>query len=333
VEVAQSDSGAPAAPATEDRRPLLRRAGERAAYLALRGLWSLLGAMPVADARRFLEAVAALFARLDRRHRRVVEENLESAFPGMDPVVRDSVVAASFLNWGRLAAEVIHVDELIEESRRRKEWKALSLAVKEGLEGGRGLLVLTAHTANFELLARLFGTVIRPVSVFHRPLGIAEVDGFLIRERERCGVRTLGRGVAVRESLRILAAGGCVAVPLDQNQREGHGIFVDVLGRPACTSTVLARLSLSSGAPVLPVFAVWNGQGTTPFIGDLVPAPARRPSPSGREAVIRDLTVRYSAEIDRVVRRFPHQWNWAHRRWKTRPPAGAAPASDATARR
>lgn len=324
--MAQRESAAPAASVPEDRRSLLRRTGEKAAYRALRALWALLGAMPVADARRFLEAVAALFARLDARHRRVVEQNLETAFPGMDSVVRDSVVAASFLNWGRLAAEAIHADELIEDSRRHKEWKALAVAVREGLAGGRGLLVLTAHTANFELLARIFGTVVRPVSVFHRPLGIPEVDAFLVSERERCGVRTLRRGAAVREALRILAAGGCVAVPLDQNQREGHGIFVDVLGRPACTSTVLARLSLSSGAPVLPVFAVWNGSRTTPFIGELVPAPARRPLPAEREGVVRDLTARYSAEIDRVVRRFPHQWNWAHRRWKTRPPEETAPA-------
>lgn len=311
---------ASAAPVAEIRRSLLRRAGDRLAYVALVGVWTLVGAMAVQDARRFLEGIAGLYGRVDRRHRRVVETNLDTAFPGMDPVVRDSVVAASFLNWGRIAAEAAHADELIAESRRHREWKALNVAVRQGLAGGRGLLVLTAHTGNFELLARVFGSAVRPVGVFHRPLGIPEVDAFLVRERARHGVQTLKRGASVREALRILAAGGCVAVPLDQNQREGHGIFVDVLGRPACTSTVLARLSMASGAPVLPVFAVWNGSKTTPFIGELIPAPPRRPRADEREGLVRDLTARCSAEIDRVVRRFPHQWNWAHRRWKTRPP-------------
>jgi KDO2-lipid IV(A) lauroyltransferase len=196
-------------------------------------------------------------------------------------------------------------------------------AVAEGLGGGRGLLILTAHIGNFELLARIFGTAVAPVAVFHRPLGIPEVDGFLIRERQRCGVATLGRGTVVRAAMRILAAGGCVAVPLDQNQREGRGIFVDVLGHPASTSTLLARLSVASGAPVLPVFAVWKGQTTMPVIGELIAPPSPHPGIGGRDAVLRALTERYSAEIDRVVRRFPHQWNWAHRRWKTRPAASA----------
>lgn len=328
MEVAQRESVAPAAPV---RRPLLRRAGDRAASAAVLGLWRLLGALSVQDARRFLEGVAALVGRFDRRHRRVVESNLELAFPGMDPVVRESVVDASFLNWGRLAAEAIHADELLAECRRHKEWKALKLAVKEGRAGGRGLLVLTAHTANFELLARVFGSAIGPVAVFHRPLGIADLDAFLVRERARHGVRTLSRGAAVREALRILAAGGCVAVPLDQNQRAGHGIFVDVLGHPACTSTALARLSMASGAPVLPVFAVWNGPKTTPFIGEAIPPPPGGARPADREALVRELTQRYAAEVDRVVRRFPHQWNWAHRRWKTRPPGevpGPAPGAE-----
>jgi KDO2-lipid IV(A) lauroyltransferase len=319
VEGAQRENGAAVAVSTGDGRGLLRRAADGVVYLALRGLWGLLSAIPLREARRVLEGVALLFSRADRRHREVVEANLSLAFPGMDPVVRASVVASSFLNWGRIAAEVMHTEELRRESRRDREWKALQTAVREGRAGGRGLLVLTAHTANFELLARFFGSLIHPVSVFHRPLGIPEVDAFLIRDRARSRVGTLARGASVREALRILAAGGCVAVPLDQNQRPGHGIFVDVLGRPACTSTVLARLSLASGAPVLPVFAVWSGARTTPFLGRLIEPPALRLRPSEREEAVRNLTALYSAEVDRVVRRFPHQWNWAHRRWKTRP--------------
>jgi len=316
-------------PRVEDVRSPWRRAGEKAVYSALRGLWAVLGAIGLPASRRFLEKVGDLFSRFDRRHRGVVEDNLEIAFPGMDRVVRDSIVSASFRNWGRIGAEAVHDEAIIEAAREAPEWKAMAAAAAEGLADGRGLLLLTAHIGNFELLARIFGSVVAPVAVFHRPLGIAEVDGFLIRQRLRRGVTTLGRGAAVREAMRILAAGGCVAIPLDQNQREGRGIFVDVLGYPACTSTVLARLSMASQAPVLPVFGIWTGEGTspvdgsvtTPVIGELVPAPPGRVPVAERDGVLRTMTQRYSGEVDRVVRRFPHQWNWAHRRWKTRPVA------------
>ena len=299
-------------------RGRLKRIGDVLAYGALRGVWAGLGAVSLPVARRGLEAVAVVFSRLDRRHRRVVLGNLDIAFPGMDLSVRASVLDASFRNWGRLGAEIVHGDELIDAAAADPDWQALARAVSEGLEGGRGLLVLTAHLGNFELLARLFGRAVGKVAVFHRPLGIPEIDGFLIRERERFGVTSLGRGAVVRDALRFLAAGGCVALPLDQNQREGRGVFVDVLGHPACTSTVLARLSLASGAPVLPVFSVWMDGVTRPVIGELI-RPPHRPSSAEREGVLLELTCLYSAEVDRAVRRFPHQWNWAHRRWKTRP--------------
>jgi Kdo2-lipid IVA lauroyltransferase/acyltransferase len=326
VGLAQWESGAALAPGIDDSRTAIHRAGDRLAYGALRGLWKLLGFAGLSGANRVLEAAAAAFSVADRRHRRVVEDNLAIAFPQMDARVHDEVVAASFRNWARIGAEAVHCDAMIDEARGNPEWRAVTAAVAEGLASGRGLLLLTAHIGNFELLARMFGSLVAPVAVFHRPLGIAEIDAFLVRERQRCGVATLGRGAAVRDAMRILASGGCVAIPLDQNQREGRGIFIDVLGRQACTSTVLARLSLASGAPVLPVFAVWGRNGTSPVIGELIAAPeaprAGRIDPAEREALLRHLTRRYSAEVDRVVRRFPHQWNWAHRRWKTRPSGG-----------
>jgi len=316
--VAQWESDAAVVPAS---RSVFRRSFERAAYAAMRGAWGLVAAAPLGRARAGLEALADLFARADRNHRRVVEDNLEIAFPSMDRVVRDSVVRSTFHNWGRIVAEVSHASEVVGDALSDPEWAAVAAAVDEGRAGGKGLLVLTAHIGNFELLARIFGSAIAPVAVFHRSLGIAEIDRFVVRDRERSGVTTLGRGSSVRDALRILAGGGCVAVPLDQNQREGRGIFIDVLGRPACTSTMLARLSLATGAPVLPVFAVWQGQRTRPVVGELIGPPEGRLAGTGRETALRTLTERYGREVDRVVRRFPHQWNWAHRRWKTRPRA------------
>lgn len=318
MEGAQLDSSTAAATGVDQPRGPVRRFGDRAAYLALRGLWALLTAVGLKRARWGLEGVAGLFERFDRRHRRVVEENLEIAFPGMDPAVRSSIVRDSFRNWGRLGAETVHSERIIESARSSPEWEALAAAVAEGRAAGHGLLLLTAHIGNFEVLARLFGSLVSPVAVLHRPLGIAEVDAFLVGERRRLGVTSLGRGAAIRSAMRILAEGGCVAVPLDQNQRRGHGIFINVLGHPACTSTVLARLSQASGAPVLPVFGIWRDSRTVPVIGELIQPPPRGGA-GEREGTLRERTALYGAEVDRVVRRFPHQWNWAHRRWKTRP--------------
>ncbi|RMD82929.1 MAG: hypothetical protein D6815_07945, partial [Candidatus Dadabacteria bacterium] len=110
------------------------------------------------------------------------------------------------------------------------------------------------------------------------------------------------------------------------NQLPGHGEFVDFFGCPACTSTLLARLSLATGRPVLPVFAVWSGEICDVVVGDPI-FPPPQVGRHERRAVVRELTARYTREVEGVIRRWPSQWNWAHRRWKTRPPGEAAGAA------
>jgi KDO2-lipid IV(A) lauroyltransferase len=171
-------------------------------------------------------------------------------------------------------------------------------------------------------LARLWGRATGvEIAVFHRALRNRRIDDFVRRARAACSFRVLNRGVTVREALRILARGGVFVVPLDQNQLPGRGIFVDLFGRPACTSTLLARLALASGAPVLPVFAVWRGEDTVGEIGAPIETPStdRKRNAGETAATIRALTECYTREIERVVCAHPSQWNWAHRRWKTRP--------------
>ena len=149
--LAQWESGAAIGPGIEDVRTPLHRAGDRLAYGALRGVWSLLGAAGLGGASSILSGVAALFAVADRRHRRVVEDNLAIAFPQMDAAVQAGVVAASFRNWGRIGAEAVHCDEIIEAARTNAEWTAVAAAVDEGRAKGRGLLLLTAHIGKVEV--------------------------------------------------------------------------------------------------------------------------------------------------------------------------------------
>jgi len=259
---------------------------------------------------------------LDRRHRDVVASNLRTAFPEWPEEERARVERQAFANWGRIAAELVHFERV---AARRGEndptIRALTASSDPLLAHGRGLLVLTAHTGNFELLARLWGRATGvEIAVFHRAMRNRRIDGFVRKGRSACSFRVLDRGGTVREALRILERGGVFVVPLDQNQLPGRGIFVDLFGRPACTSTLLARLALVSGAPVLPVFAVWRGKDTVAEIGAPIETPGRLHG-GPKDVVVRALTECYTREIERLVRAYPSQWNWAHRRWKTRPDA------------
>ena len=252
----------------------MRALADAVVYAAFRVAWAVVGAVPLPVLRATLEAVGRTAWLIDRRHRDVVDGNLRTAFPDWGAEKRRAVERQAFANWGRIAAEIVHFEPLARDYNARRTLGSLEEIADGLLARGHGLLVLTAHTGNFELLARLWGRATgRQISVFHRMLSNRRIDAYLKKERGACSFRVVGRGGAVREALRILQAGGVFVVPLDQNQLPGRGIFVDLFGRPACTSTLLARLALATGAPVLPVFAAWKGAETFAVVGQIIETP------------------------------------------------------------
>ena len=306
-------------------------------YVFVRCAWWVGGRIPLRTLRGLLVAISSIGYRLDVRHTERVRVNLRMAFPEWPESRVDCYARKAIAYWGRLAAEIIHARELAPDDQSG-DFEVLGARVDAALSRGKGLLILTAHFGNFELLGRVCACRGVPLATFVRPFRNRFFDRFFVKDRRSMNLGMLGRGSGVREALRMLNHGGMVAVLLDQNQRPGRGIFVDMFGRPACTSTVLARLSLATGAPVLPVFAVWRGDRTVPLIGELI-EPAGPGSPAEgrteRGQKVRALTARYTAEIETVVRHHPEQWNWVHRRWKTQPsdrpigPAGGVGAGSA----
>ncbi|NQY91137.1 MAG: hypothetical protein HRT46_05700 [Deltaproteobacteria bacterium] len=292
------------------------------AYGLLRAAWALGATLPLAVTRGALEGLGSLASRVDARHRRVIDNNLRQAFPSWDATRRNNCSKVVFRSWGRMMAELMHSRALMANGSIRGVEK-VAAAVDELAGAGNGVLILTAHSANFELMARAVGNSGVAMSAFYRPMRNRLINDFLLAQRSEAGVSSVGRGSALREIVSVLAAGGVVAAPLDQNQGHGRGVFVDFFGRPACTSTMLARLSLASSAPVLPVFASWDSDG---LVIDVRPAVHPPLSPADRRQAAVDLTGSYTELVEQQVRSRPEQWNWAHRRWKTRPAAETAAA-------
>ena len=128
---------------------------------------------------------------------------------------------------------------------------------------------------------------------------------------------------AVRETMKALGRGAAVAILIDQDARE-DGVFVPFFGRLASTTPTLALLALRTGAPIVPVFARVEADGTITVHVE----PAVEVEPTGdRDADVLRVTAACTAEVERWVRRDPEQWLWMHRRWKTPPPGSAAPGA------
>jgi KDO2-lipid IV(A) lauroyltransferase len=111
--------------------------------------------------------------------------------------------------------------------------------------------------------------------------------------------------------------GETVGILMDTNMTPPQGVFVPYFGRLACTASGMARVALKTGAAVLPGFMVWDEaeQKYVLHFGEEIPVVAT----GDDEADTLANTARFTAVIEEYVRRYPEQWLWVHRRWKTRP--------------
>ena len=193
---------------------------------------------------------------------------------------------------------------------------------KDILQEGRGLIIITAHLGNWELLPEVFGLQGFRGGVVGRRIYYEPYNQWIVGLRNYVGFRTIYQDEAVRQIHAHLKAGEIVGLLPDQDRDNVRGIFVDFFGRPAYTSVAPVKFAISSGAPILPAFMVRvPGNRYKLLLGNLM-----RPKIEGndRMASIRKYTEAWMKDFEEVIRRYPEQWGWMHDRWKTTPSEIAA---------
>lgn len=183
---------------------------------------------------------------------------------------------------------------------------------KEAQSRGRGVLIATAHLGNWELSAFAHALMCAPMNIVVRPLDNPRIDDLVERRRALSGNRLISKREAAREILRALAAGEAVGILTDQNTSLEQGVFIDFFGNKACAGSAFAKFAHHSGAAVVPGFALWS-ESERRYILRFDPAIEITGD------VVED-TQRIHAHLAAVIRQYPDQWLWIHRRWKTRPP-------------
>ena len=268
---------------------------------------------------------------IDRRHVAIGMVNLAIAFPERSERDRRRIVRASYLNLGRGAAEYVRLAGFFHRRligcvayERFQYWNELKRRYP-----GRGIVVLSAHFGNFELLATAHALHGHQISLVHHTQRFVAGDALMTWVRERAGVDVVRKRSAARAVLKVLGDGELVGVPFDQNAKRGEAVFVPFFGEPAATSRTLARLVRKSQAIVVPVFIVRepDNRHHRIVIQDLIPLQES----ADAEADLEENTRRFLRPIEEMVRRYPEQFLWQHRRYRTRP-RGMAPLYEETRR-
>jgi len=289
----------------------------RLEYAAAWPFIKILGTLPRPLSRAFAIALAQTIYLLHGRLRRVGMRNLQLAFPEKSEAERKRILRGEFTSLGRQLAEVCQFPRYTKENIDQ-------VVVYDGLENyerayakGKGVLFLTAHFGGWELSAFAHSLHGHWLNIVMRPMDNPYLDRLIQSYRTMHGNKTFGKDDFVRGLLGAMKAGETVGILMDTNMTPPQGVFVNFFGIPACTASGLARIAMRTDAAVVPGFTIWDeaaGKYRLRFdpaielvrTGDL-------------EADIVANTQKFTSVIEDYVRKYPEQWLWVHRRWKTRP--------------
>ncbi len=256
---------------------------------------------------------------LDRRHIRIGLKNLEIAFPDKSLAERRRILRTSYVNLGRSGAEYVRLGGFFYR-RLGKRVRYHNLEYWNDVAArypGKGILVLGAHFGNFELNLCAHALHGYQVSIVHHTQRFLAGDALMTFVRERAGVEVIRKHSAARAVLRALKAGDLVVIPFDQNAKRSEAVFVPFFGEMAATVGGVARLALISEAPVVPVFIIRDPNNRTHCIRILEEISVQRTG--NTDADVAENTRHFLKSIEDLVRLYPEQFLWTHRRFRTRP--------------
>jgi KDO2-lipid IV(A) lauroyltransferase len=295
------------------RRATLRHALE---YALFRVLLFLVERLSWDAARRVGRTLGTITFSALRIRRRVVSENLARAFPAWMPARRLAVARECYRQFGTTFLELC----LLPRTRPEDLMARAILGDREqfdaALREGHGAVIVTGHLGNWEALGASLAASGYPLYGLVARQRNRRISGQVRRMRESVGIRILYTDRGLMPVMRALRGNGFVAFPIDQDAGRG-GVFVEFLGRKASAPLGPVRFARRAGCPMIPGFCLRQPDGT--YRLEMPGAVWVRTDLPPAEAELEALT-RVTALLEEVVRRYPEQWFWMHRRWKTRPP-------------
>jgi len=232
----------------------------------------------------------------------------------------EQIARRVFINAGRSVAEVMLYPRWNEKRLRERISCDDPEPFFEALRKSRGMVILTAHFGNWELMGAYASRVLGlDLGVIARRLSNPHLDRLVNDYRKRMGIKVFIRGKGARAFYRHVTSGGVLAIVADQDVRRIEGVFVDFFGKPAHTPTGPAELIIRAKIPWTAAVLVRNPDGLTHRLHYRGPFPPPGDETGDHAAAVRRLTEEYTRRIEEIVRKYPEQWMWMHNRWRRKP--------------
>ncbi len=287
-------------------------------YVTLRCVTMMLHCLPVEVCLTGAKSLGDFMYAVDAKHRKRAIGNLTRSFPEKPPAEIKRIARLSMQQFFMLGVEVLFTTRLVRVDTYSRMVHLHDFRETLGLllSKHKGLLLLTGHYGNWEILGYVLATLGFETTSVARPLDNRFVNEWLLGVREKKGQRILAKTGAIAEIPAIMDAGGAVGLIADQNAGS-KGIFVEFFGRKASTYKSIGLLAMRYNVPVIVGYAR-RRRGKFEF--DVGTQDIILPADWENEAdPLRYITQRFTTAIETFVREDPTQYLWVHRRWKTRP--------------
>ncbi len=249
-----------------------------------------------------------------RQRREIALENVRMACAsGMITGQPEEIVRRSFEELGRSVVEIVKIfyglgKGIINSVRFTGLENLEKCKSKE-----RGIIFITGHCGNWELLAIATSLRINPISVVARRLNNPYLNRLIERIRSRYGNKVIYKKGALKEIIRTLRQNGSVGILMDQAVLPEEGILIDFLGRPAWTTKMPVLIARKTGSPILPVFIRRKGREQ---VVTIYPEVMLSSNNSSDETALEENMRILNSYIEDYIKDNPEQWLWIHRRWK-----------------
>lgn len=294
-----------------------RSRGHGAQYVLFRLLIAALSRLDWDGARRLGRSLGGFAFRVVRLRRSVTLANLQEAFPEKSEAERQRIALGAYRSFGITFLELLLM-------ARRSRGEIGSRADIDHPEyfaqvraEGRGAVLLSGHFGNWEITGAGVAALGHPVAAFVARQRNLRIDAEVRRAREAAGMRVLYTDEGLRAGLRALRQGDFLAFLFDQDAGR-DGVFAPFFGRPASTPIGPFRFARLAGCPILLGLSHREPDGR--YVLEVTP-PLRLSEDLPAEEAERRLLQEANALLEAAVRRYPEQWFWMHRRWKSRPAA------------
>lgn len=292
---------------------LAKRFKHAALYYLVRILWLLFNMIPRSMAISVGSAIGSLSWRSIKRDQKIVISNLTLVYG--DSISMNEKMAIGkgfFVNSGKNIADIIRL-------KRSFQSEILPAMECEGIEHldaayrrGKGVIAITGHIGNFELLAAFVASRGYKTAVIGRELHDPRLNELLVDNRASMNLVNVSTTDPPIRLMRLLRDGYILGVLIDIDSHRIRNAQIPFFGHLANTAIGQSILGLRSGAAFVPGFCLRlpNNRYKVIFQPEITTSEI-----SDSEAAVIDITTRCSKSLETIIDQYRDQWIWLHRRF------------------